>query len=285
MVPAGRSRWRRALTTGTLALMTLLAAAPAAACSDSSDPGSVVSSTPLTAALPGRATRILYRSTDADGRPITVSGTVIVPARTVAGSAEADLLRRRHAGHGRPLRAVEPVPGRHRVRVRVRVDAAHPRLRGRRHRLPGSRHPRDAHLRQPGRRGPRRAGRRPGRAHAGPGRPRRRSGRPRRLLAGRWSVRGGGRARRVLRPGRGPHPGRRLRRRGTRRPRRRRCLPRRHPRRPGCSATRSTPSPPPTPSCGSRRGSPRRAGSSSSTPTGSASIRPPPATRACARRR
>ncbi|MEJ2884919.1 lipase family protein [Actinomycetospora aeridis] len=41
--------------------------------------GSVVSAVPLAAPLPGRATRVLYRSTDTEGRANTVSGTVIVP--------------------------------------------------------------------------------------------------------------------------------------------------------------------------------------------------------------
>lgn len=54
-------------------------AAPASLATPAAGPGTVVSSAPLAAPLPGRATKVRYRTTDTAGRPVIVSGTVIVP--------------------------------------------------------------------------------------------------------------------------------------------------------------------------------------------------------------
>lgn len=80
----------------TLLTTPAVAAAPATARSASavanapihdggSRPGDVVEARPLAAALPARATRIRYRSTDTNDRPITVSGTVLTPLLPSAG--------------------------------------------------------------------------------------------------------------------------------------------------------------------------------------------------------
>ena len=87
---SGRSvRTVLVVLSGVVAGVLLLGAVPGAAAPPSSSaappaapaggPGTVVSAVPLAATLPGRATRVLYRSTDTHGRPNTVSGTVVVP--------------------------------------------------------------------------------------------------------------------------------------------------------------------------------------------------------------
>jgi alpha-beta hydrolase superfamily lysophospholipase len=69
----------RGLATAILATSVTLLPAPLAA--QRAKAGDIVSSTPIAGAPDGaRAYRVHYRSTDKDGRPIVVTGAVIVPA-------------------------------------------------------------------------------------------------------------------------------------------------------------------------------------------------------------
>ena len=88
-------RWTAALVAPLAALAVLTPTAPPAAAAapaavttaGTGSPGEVVSSAPLaTPTVPGaRATKVLYRSTDTNDKPITVSGTVLEPLVPAVG--------------------------------------------------------------------------------------------------------------------------------------------------------------------------------------------------------
>ena len=81
----------------------------------------------------------MYLSTNQQGEPDVVTGTVIVPkaAWSGSGSAPGRELRGGHAGPRTEVRAVDPDGGRHRVRRWRGHRRAAQGLRSRDHRLPG----------------------------------------------------------------------------------------------------------------------------------------------------